>query len=271
MGYFVKVEPDVRIYVEVVNPEGDKTILFIHGWPLSHKQYEYQFNRLPAKGYRCIGIDLRGFGRSDKPWGGYNLDRMSDDVRCVVETLQLQCFTLGGHSYGGAIAVRYMARHYGYGVSKLALFGGAVPSVTQRPGFPYGLPKEEVTKIVEETYSNRPNMLRGIGDLFFFQYVSEPFAKWFFELGLAASGNATAKVAVSFRDESLFTDLDQVNVPTLILHGIHDKICLPQLALAQKQGIKDAKLVWLQFSGHGLFYEQREQFNEELMTFIEGD
>ncbi|MGF7049971.1 pimeloyl-ACP methyl ester carboxylesterase [Paenibacillus sp. DS2015] len=81
-------------------------------------------------------------------------------------------------------------------------------------------------------------MLRGIRDLFFFQYVSKPFSEWFFHLGLVASGNATAKVAVSFRDESLFTDLDQIHVPTLILHGIHDKICVPQLALVQKQAIK---------------------------------
>ncbi len=270
MGYYVKVEPNVRVYVEDINPSGDKTILFIHGWPLNHKQFEYQFNVLPARGYRCIGIDMRGFGQSDKPWDGYTLDRMADDVRCVIETLQLQHFTLAGHSYGGAIAVRYMARHSGYGVFKLALFGAAVPSVTQRPGFPYGSPKEDVTKFVQETYSDRPNMLRGIGDLFFFQYVSKSFSKWFFHLGLVASGNATAKVAVSFRDESLFSDLAHIHVPTLILHGIHDKICLPQLALAQQQGIKNAKLVWFEFSGHGLFYEQRELFNKELIEFIEG-
>ncbi|MET3322309.1 UNVERIFIED_ORG: pimeloyl-ACP methyl ester carboxylesterase, partial [Peribacillus simplex] len=52
MGYFITVEPGVRINVEDVNPKGNKTILFIHGWPLNHKQFEYQFNILPAMGYR---------------------------------------------------------------------------------------------------------------------------------------------------------------------------------------------------------------------------
>ena len=130
MGYYVRVEPDVNIYVEDVNPGGGKTILFIHGWPLNHKAYEYQFDQLPNMGFRCIGIDTRGFGNSDKPWRGYDYDRLADDVRGVVETLKLRDFTLGGHSMGGAIAIRYMARHNGYGVSKLALFAAAAPSVT---------------------------------------------------------------------------------------------------------------------------------------------
>ncbi|MBA9083699.1 non-heme chloroperoxidase [Fontibacillus solani] len=269
MGYYVKVEPDVKIYVEDVNPGGDKTILFVHGWPLNHNQYEYQFNVLPGKGYRCIGMDLRGFGKSDKPWHGYCLDRMADDVRGVVEALQLKNFTLAGHSYGGAASIRYMARHAGYGVSRLALFGAAAPSVTQRPNFPYGQPKENVTALIENSLNDRPNMLRGLKDIFFFQNVSTALGDWFFDLGLVAAGHSTAKVAQSFRDEELFSDLGKIHVPTLILHGIHDKICYPELAVAQKEGIPDAKLVWFEFSGHALFYEERDKFNSELMKFIE--
>ena len=59
-------------------------------------------------GYRCIGIDTRGFGSSDKPYGGYDYNRLSDDVRCIVDALKLQDIILAGHSTGGAIAIRYM-------------------------------------------------------------------------------------------------------------------------------------------------------------------
>ena len=72
MGYYVKVESNVKIYVEDLNPEGNKTILFLHGWPGSHKLFEYQFDQLPKMGYRCIGIDIRGFGDSDKPYTIYH-------------------------------------------------------------------------------------------------------------------------------------------------------------------------------------------------------
>lgn len=70
----VKVGDDVSLYVEDT-ADGGKPVVFIHGWPLSQQMFEYQFMQLHRKGYRCIGIDLRGFGRSDKPWSnGYSYD-----------------------------------------------------------------------------------------------------------------------------------------------------------------------------------------------------
>ncbi|MDF2942851.1 MAG: alpha/beta hydrolase [Herbinix sp.] len=269
MEYYINVEPEVNIFVEDINPGGKRTILFIHGWPLSHKAYEYQFNVLPKMGYRCIGMDTRGFGASDKPWSGYSYDRLADDVRAVVDALRLQDFTLGGHSMGGATAIRYMARHRGCGVSKLALFGAAAPSLTMRPDFPYGLPKEAVTTLIQGAYNDRPKMLRDFGDMFLFQYATQPLSDWFFQLGLVAAGWATADCATTFRDETLFSDLGKIHVPTLILHGIHDKVCLFPLAEAMRQGIKNSKLVPFEYSGHGLFYEERDKFNCELMKFIE--
>ncbi len=269
MGYYIRVEEDVKIYVEDVNPGGKKTILFIHGWPLSHKAYEYQFNKLPKMGYRCIGIDTRGFGDSDKPFSGYSYDRLSDDIRGVVETLELQDFTLGGHSMGGATAIRYMSRHKGYGVSKLALFGAAAPSLTMRPDFQYGVTKETVTNLIQGAYNDRPKMLRDFGDIFLFQHATEALSDWFFQLGIEASGWATAKCAITFRDETLFCDLGEIHVPTLILHGIHDKVCLFQLAEVMRKGIESSKLIPFENSGHGLFYEERDKFNKELIKFIE--
>ena len=55
--------------------------------------FEYQFTELPKHGYRYIGIDLRGFGDSDKPWDGYTYDIMADDVKVVLDTLNIRCRT----------------------------------------------------------------------------------------------------------------------------------------------------------------------------------
>lgn len=263
------VESNVKIYVEDLNPEGKNTILFLHGWPGNCNLFEYQFNQLPKMGYRCIGIDTRGFGKSDKPYGGYDYDRLADDVKCVVNALKLQDFTLAGHSTGGAIAIRYMARHKGHGVSKLALFAAAAPSLIKRPNFPYGLEKEEVTKIIQGTYSDRPKMLSDFGDIFFFQYITKPFSDWFLQLGLQAAGWATAAIAETWIKEVLFSDLAEINVPTLIIHGIHDKVVPFPLGKVQNQLIKNSKLVPFELSGHASFYDQRDKFNEELMGFIE--
>jgi len=269
MGYYVNVEPNVKVYVEDLNPKGDKTIVFLHGWPGSHELFEYQFDQLPRMGYRCIGIDTRGFGKSDKPYEGYDYDRLADDVRCVVDALKLHNFTLAGHSTGGAIAIRYMARYKGHGVSKLALFAAAAPSLIKRPNFPYGLEKEDVIKIIQGTYTDRPKMLRDFGDIFFFQHITEPFSDWFLQLGLQAAGWSTAAIANAWINEKLFYDLGTINVPTLIIHGIHDKVVPFQLGEVQNREIKNSYLIPFEFSGHGSFYDQRDKFNKELMNFIE--
>lgn len=270
MGLYIKVEPGVKVYVEDLNPGSCKAILFLHGWPANHNMFEYQFDQLPKWGYRCIGIDSRGFGNSDKPWTGYDYDTLADDIRCVVEALNLQNFVLCGHSTGGAIAIRYMARHQGYGVDKLALFAAAAPSLIQRPYFPYGQPKEVVTKIIQDTYNDRPEMLRGFGNMFFFQHVTQSLSDWFFQMGLQAAGWSTIAIARSWlNEERLFDNLEKIHVPTLILHGIHDKICLFPLAMAQNQAIRNSKLIPFEYSGHGLFYDEHAKFNEELRQFIE--
>ena len=221
-------------------------------------------------GYRCIGMDCRGFGLSDKPWTGYNYNRLSDDIKIVIDELKLQNIILGGHSTGGAICVRYMARHNGYGVSKLALFAAAAPSLVQRPYFPYGLHKQAVIDIIQGTYIDRPNMLRAFGNMIFYNPVTVPFSDWIFQLGLEAASWSTAAIANTWLgEEVLFDDLKTINVPTLILHGINDRVCLYPLAIAQKNSIKNSKLVPFDMCGHFLFYDQRDKFNRELIQFIE--
>lgn len=269
MGYYVSVEQKVRVYVEDVNPDGKKTILFIHGWPGSHKLFEYQFDELPKMGYRCIGIDTRGFGDSDKPWKGYDFNSLSDDLRCVIDALKLHDVTLVGHSNGGAIAVRYMARHKGHGISKLVLVAAVAPSLIKRPDFPYGLDKETVVQLIKETYADRPKMLQGFCDIFFYQHISKPFSDWFFQLGLQAAGWATAAIENDWIDEVLFSDLKEINSPTLIIHGIHDKVVPFELGEVQNKTIKNSRLIPFKYSGHGVFYDQKDKFNKELVEFIE--
>jgi non-heme chloroperoxidase len=270
MGYYVRVEPGVHVYVEDLNPGGSRAVLFLHGWPGSHRLFEYQFNQLPKLGIRCIGMDFRGFGLSDRPWGGYDYDRLSDDVYAVVSTLGLKNFTLAGHSTGGGVAVRYMARHRGYGVGRLALLAAAAPSLIRRPYFPYGLPRQAVLDIIEGTYADRPAMLKKFGDMIFHNYVTPGISDWIFQLGMQASSWGTAAIANSWLDEEgLFEDLRSIRVPTLILHGLDDRVCLYPLAAAQKAAIPQAKLVPLEACGHFLFYDQMEKFNRELTSFLE--
>src|SRR4028119_2483968 len=91
---YIEVEPNVKLHVTDLG-EGAPVVL-IHGWPLSDAMYEYQYAALVDKGYRIIGITLRGFGLSDKPGGAYNYDVFADDIKVVLEKLNVDGATIGG-------------------------------------------------------------------------------------------------------------------------------------------------------------------------------
>jgi len=258
MGEYITVEPGVKLYVEDLNPGSGKTIVFIHGWPLNHKQFEYQFDVLPALGFRVIGIDWRGFGNSDKPYTGYDFDRLGDDLRAVFEQKQLQNVVLAGHSAGGAISIRYMARHQGHGVSKLVLIAAAAPT---------SFTPETAERYLAVNSGDRPNLIRHVTDSFFFRYATEPFREWFISLGLQAAGWSTAAMIRLLRDTNLANDLAAINVPTLIMHGIHDQVVPFAMAQEQHARIPQSRLVPFQYSGHGLFWEEREEFNRLIAEF----
>jgi len=259
IGYFVTVDSGVNLYVEDINPSGSKTIVFLHGWPLSNEQFEYQFNILPAMGYRCIGVDWRGFGKSDRPMSGYSFNRLADDIRSLVDTLQLTNFTLLGHSTGGAIAMRYVSRHHGFGVSKLVLVDAAAP---------VGFTAETANDFLKTCLNDRPKMMQNVTDNFFFQYITKPFSDWFMQMGLQAASWSTAAIIKTLRDEKLYADLPNIHIPTLIIHGIHDKVIPFSQAQELNQAIRNSKLVPFQYSGHGAFWEERDKFNSVITQFI---
>jgi non-heme chloroperoxidase len=247
-------------------------IVFIHGWPLSHEMWEYQFTHLAPKGHRCVGITLRGFGKSSQPWGEYNYDIFADDIKRVLGALKLRDVTLVGFSMGGAISLHYLARHKAERVSKLVLAGAAAPSWTKRPDFPYGLEKSAVDAFIGACHSDRAQLMADFSKDFFRNEtaVTPRFADWFFNMNMGASPYATASCLVVLRDADLRSDLSRVNVPTVIFHGAQDKIVPFALGEQAANGIKGAQLIRFESSGHGLFYEEKEKFNEELTDFVAG-
>lgn len=63
-------------------------------------------------------------------------------------------------------------------------------------------------------------------------------------------------------------DLANFQVPTLILHGLNDRVCLFDLAKVMHEAIKGSQLIQVEKAGHGFYYEERERVNSELVGFI---
>lgn len=266
---YINVEPGVDVFVQ--DWGSGKPIVFISGWPFDHRCYEYQFNQLPKHGYRCIGIDMRGFGKSDRPWQGYDYDTFADDIHKVLRHLNLDHVTLVGHSMGGAISIRYVTRHRGERVAKLALLGAAAPIWTQRPDYKHGLTVDACNELLKLCYSDRAQLLENFGKIFFHteDAVSPKFADWMQNMGMDASAHATAMCIIALRDTDLRAELEMVKIPTAILHSPADKVCPFGLAEEMHKGIKDSTIIRFEKSGHGLFYDEWEKCNKELMKLTD--
>jgi non-heme chloroperoxidase len=264
---YIEVEPNVRLHITDAG-EG-RPIILIHGWPLSDEMFEYQYNELIKNNFRAIGITLRGFGKSDKPYGAYNYDVFASDIEKVLSKLDINDAVLVGFSMGGAIAIRYVSMFDGAHISKLILCGAAAPRWTQCENFRYNLPKFEVDELIELNSKDRPQLLSNFSKIFSANKSSlnKGIKHWLSGINLSASSYATAQCLIALRDSDLRSDLPKISIPTLILHGEKDKICSFDLANQMHVNIKDSQLIPFKNSGHSLFLEETDKFNTELMNF----
>ena len=266
--YYVTSCDGTKIAVYDYHPECKNTVFLIHGWPLSHKIFEYQINLLTDCGYRVVAVDLRGFGKSDTPACGYTYDQMSADLFQIVQKLYLKRFILVGFSMGGAIALRYMNRYNGFGVSKLILLSAAAPCFAQRPDCPYGKPMQEVNALISLAEADRPKLCQNFSQQLFACPHSDAVIEWFGSISLSASGIGTIKSCIALRDENVQRDFCHVHVPTYIIHGNKDVIVSKELAEIQHKSIYGSKLITLSDSGHGIIYDELEKFNSVFMDSI---
>jgi pimeloyl-ACP methyl ester carboxylesterase len=92
---------DVKI---VYNSCGDKdtTLLFVHGWCINKEYWKQQLEHF-CPSYKVVAIDLPGFGESGKNRANWDFNEYTEDIKYVIEQLELKNVILIGHSMSGDI------------------------------------------------------------------------------------------------------------------------------------------------------------------------
>lgn len=100
-GHSIRIA-QLKIYAEEEG-EGSPALVFMHCWGGSRRTRSEVIAWLRNR-FRCVAVDLRGWGKSDRPADDYSFFAQADDVQGVIESLNLKDFVLVGHSMGGKIA-----------------------------------------------------------------------------------------------------------------------------------------------------------------------
>jgi len=118
-------------------------VLLLPGWPESWIAWRKVLPLLVGAGRRVIVLDPRGFGESDKPPGGYDLDTAARDLHGFLEATKLAPpggIDIIAHDVGTWIAHAH-AVNYPADVKRLVLTESNIPGVT---AFQAGIPSEAI-------------------------------------------------------------------------------------------------------------------------------
>jgi len=250
-----------------------RPLVLIHGWPLSADSWDDIALPLANAGFRTIAYDRRGFGRSSQPWDGYNYDTLSDDLADVLSTLELSDVTLIGFSMGGGEVARFLTRHGKDRVRSVALVSSVVPYMLKTESNPDGVPQESFDQMGQGLIEDRAHFFgKFFKDFYGVAGLSRPVSNewlaWTHSMAMQAGLNATLECAKAFATTDFRPDLKSFNLPTLIVHGTHDKtVPIDATARPAKKAIYGSKLIEYEGAPHGIFASHRKQLIDDLLDF----
>lgn len=263
---FLDLQTGVRIHYR--DGGHGKPIFFVPGFSATVDTWNYAVLDLHER-YRCVCVDLRGHGLSDKPYSEYTYDEMCGDVRAFLKALDLRDVTFVGWSMGAGVGLKYVTGFNDDGrVTKLVMVAPATPRFVQTPEEPYGMDEATAAGSLEAIRRAYPETMAGFKGLNFHRTDLPGTQDWFLSLWLGLPAYAAYKYFRTLITEGLRDRVAQVDLPTAIFHGRHDRVCHPGWAEYMAARIPGCRLVWFENSGHALMVEEPDKFSQELAAFV---
>ena len=240
-------------------------VIFIHGFPFSHRMWDPQLAALPPR-FRGIAYDIRGHGLSDPGDGQYSIEFFVDDLIGLLDYLDVKKGVLCGLSMGGYITLRAVERYpkrfkamiladtrseadTNEGKIKRA---EAITSIKSSGVYAFA---EGFIKMVlaPDTFENHPAVADKVRGMI---VTNSPRGVCGTLLALAARTDTS-------------TALKKMNIPTLILVGEHDALTPPADAEKLADQLPKAELHVVPHAAHMSNLENIPFFNERLLAFLD--
>jgi pimeloyl-ACP methyl ester carboxylesterase len=246
----------VKIYYEV-SGEGPPFVM-IHANPFDHNLWMYQIAHFSTF-FKVIAIDIRGYGRSDKPVSPFTLEDMAEDALAVCRDQNVTQAILAGVSVGSGMAILLGLDHPEL-FSALILVGGS-----SGPGGAIEKRIHGYTQVGVENYH-----LQHLRELVAPEFAASRLGRYllntFVERDPWLSGESIGQIFRARGDLDMTARLATMKVPTLVINGEHDN----SLAGGKKTAalIPGAEHHILPKTGHACNIEDPAGFDAIVIDFL---
>ena len=281
----------VTLKVALGGAEDADPILFLHGFPESHRTWRHQLQSLAAD-FRVVAPDQRGFGGSDKPEGveQYETSKPVADLIALADVLGIGSFTLVGHDWGGAAAWLAALKHPDR-VKRLVIVNAPHPLIFQRsliddeaqraasqyirafrtPGFETAIEAMGWETFFEKSFGAHVD-LRLVPDAEREAYIhdwSQPGAMAAMLNWYRASSIEVPEVGEKARlPVWTHAPFPKLRMPVLVVWGLRDKALLPVQLEGLHDLVEDLRIVVEPDAGHFIPWERPEVVTQAIRDFM---
>jgi non-heme chloroperoxidase len=266
---------DLKIYYE--DHGAGQPVVLIHGYPLNSDSWERQEPELLAAGYRVIRYDRRGFGKSSRPTTGYDYETFTDDLKALLDHLDVEDIALVGFSMGTGEVTHYLGKYGSARVRRAVLFGAIPPFLLKTDDNPEGVDGSVFEGIKAAIVKDRYAYFKDFLDNFYNvdklgpERISPQAWQASFNVAAGASPHASYACVDTWLTD-FRADLPKIDVPMLVVHGTEDRILPFENTAKRLPGlVANLKLIPVEGGPHNVGWTHPEVSTKALLEFLAED
>ena len=262
-------------------------MVFLHGWGGSGRYWESTAKELSNK-FDCLIYDLRGFGRTSVPQSksqrdksisktsknltnDYELVSYAEDLKVLLDALNLDKVYINAHSTGASIAVLFL-NMYPERLEKAILTCSGIFKYDEKSFSTFHKFSRYVVMFRPKWLIKIPFMGRIFMARFLYKSLPDSICNDFLEDFLLADFDAaygTVLTAVSKEaTEWLPEKFQSLTVPTLLIAGEYDKIIPADMGLQAAKLNENIEFILMKNTAHFPMLENREKYLQRVLNFV---
>ena len=257
---------------------GEQTLIFVHGLGSYLKAWNKNIESLSNE-YRCIALDLPGYGKSSKGDYEYNMNFFADAVLDFVRALQLKNVSIVGHSMGGQISIHAVLEQPDVFNQLILIAPAGFETFTEQErawfeavytaAFIKATPEAQIVKNFQINFYEMPEDAKFmIEDRLYMRQTIE--YERYCEM--------IPKCVQGMLKQPVFERLKEIKLPTLVIYGeedglipnkfLHPTLTTQSVAESGANGIPNSQIEIFKEAGHFVQWEQSEWVNQAVRSFL---